>query len=290
MYDSSDPAAAQRARAQSDANANAVRDAQSAVTAAWDKVEDIRRQAETLRDRWEDDGRICADRLREAGEKAPDKSFVESLGDMFDDLGAWFEDHLGDIGDIAGIVSAVAGVLAFVPVFTPFMAPLALATGALALAAHGADMVVNEKWDEPSAWEDILGDAIGLFPGAKAVGAGLDAARDAVSAADKVIDVGHAAAKAAERFGSTLTHEMGEMVKPGTMYQWVADHAMGGSGVVDDALSVNVAKALETSVTLTPQFPTAVGLFEKTDANEDMKTVTGYADTGLGLLAAFVEK
>lgn len=50
-YDTSDPVAAQNAQARADANAQAVRDAQAKATAAWDRVEDIRQQARTLRDR-----------------------------------------------------------------------------------------------------------------------------------------------------------------------------------------------------------------------------------------------
>lgn len=289
MYDGNDPAAAQRARAEADADAQAVRDAESTATAAWDKVEEIRKRAETLRDRWEDDGRICAEKLLEAAEKAPDKSFFESFGELFEDAGKWLKDHIGEIGDIAGIVSAVAGVLAFIPVLTPIMAPIALGAGAVALAAHGADMVVNEKWDDPNAWGDLVGDAVGLIPGAKAVKAGFSAAGDAIVATEKMVDVGRAASKGAAEFGGTLSREMADMVNPGKMYQWVADRAMGGSALLDPTMSTNVAKALETSVTLTPQVPTAAGLFEKTEANEDMKNATGAMDSGLGVISAIAD-
>lgn len=285
-YDPNNAQAAQAAQARADANAQAVRDAQTAATNAWDRVDQLRRDAETLRDRWEDDGGICADRLNEAAEKAPDKGFFESFGEMFEDFGRWFEDHIGDIGDIAGIVSAVAGVLAFIPVLTPIMAPVALAAGAVALAAHGTDMVVNEKWDDPEAWSDLAGDAIGLIPGAKAVSAGLRGAGEGIQAAETVVDVGRAVSSSV---GGKLTTEMAEMGNPAKMYQWVADRALGGSALLDTATATNVAKGLETSVTLTPQVPTAIGLFEKTEANENAKTATGYADTGLSILSEIAD-
>lgn len=286
-YDASNPESARNAQAQADANAQAVRSAQTAATDAWGRVEQLRRDAETLRDRREDDGGTCADRLNEAAEKAPDKGFFESFGEMFEDFGKWFEDHIGDIGDIAGIVSAVAGVLAFIPVLTPIMAPVALAAGAVALTAHGTDMVVNEKWDDPEAWSDLAGDAIGLIPGARAVGAGLRGAGEGIQAAETVVDVGRAVSSSV---GSKLTTEMAEMVNPGKMYQWVADRALGGSALLDTATATNVAKALETSVTLTPQVPTAIGLFDKTEANENAKAATGYGDTGISILSEIAER
>lgn len=301
-YDTSDPVAAQNAQARADANTQAVRDAQATATSAWDRVEDIRQQARTLRDRWEDDGRVCADKLNEAAEKAPNKAFFESFGELFDDAGKWLKDHIGDIGDIAGIVSAVAGVLAFVPVLTPFMAPIALGAGAIALAAHGADMVVNEKYDDPNAWMSLGGDVVGLIPGVKAVGAGLNAAGDVVSGADRLIDVsratgatgmmdtaGEAAARGASAFGRKLSTEIGEMGGPATMYQWVADKALGPGALLDPAMSTNVAKAIDASVNITPQIPSTIGLFETTESNTEMKNASGGMGTILGGVNAFIE-
>lgn len=297
-YDTSDPVAAQNAQARADANAQAVRNAQAAATSAWDRVEDIRQQARTLRDRWEDDGRVCADKLNEAAEKAPNKAFFESFGELFDDAGQWLKDHIGDIGDIAGIVSAVAGVLAFIPVLTPIMAPIALGAGAIALAAHGADMVVNEKYDDPNAWIGLGGDAIGLIPGARAVKAGLSAAGDVVAGTDRIVDVtratgvtgmmdtaGEATLRGAGRFGGKLKEEIDLMVDPGKMYQWVADRTMGSGAYLDPTLTTNVAKALETSVTVTPQIPSAANLFENTEENTNLKDTTGNMDAGRGLIS-----
>lgn len=301
-YDPNDAAAAHAAKARSDANAQAVRDAEAAATSAWDKVNNIRQQAQTLRDRWEDDGSSCADKLNEAAEKAPNKAFIFSFEELFDDPGKWLEDHLGDIGDLAGIVSAVAGVLAFIPVLTPFMAPLALGAGAIALAAHGADIVVNERWDDPNAWGNLVGDAIGLIPGVKAVGAGLDAARGVVTGTDRIVDVtratgvtgvmdtaGEATVRGASEFGTRIGSEMRLMVNPGHMYQWVADNALGGGAILDPGMATDLAKGIQTSVTVTPQIPASIGLFETTQEGTDMKNATGGMNTVLGGVNAFVE-
>src|SRR5262249_35670042 len=115
------------------------------------------------------------------------------FGEMFDDIGKWFKDHLGDIGDIAGIISAVAGALAFIPILTPICGPIALIAGGVALAAHAADMTVNDKWDDPNAWVSVASDVVGLIPGGKLVAEGFKTASEAASGATKLIDVGRAA-------------------------------------------------------------------------------------------------
>lgn len=221
---------------------------------------------------------------------------------MFDDADQWFKDHIGDIGDLAGIVSAVAGVLAFIPVLTPIMALIALGAGAIALAAHGTDMVVNEKWDDPNAWMSLGGDVIGLIPGVKAVGAGLNAAGDVVSGADRLIDVsratgvagmmdtaGEAATRGVSAFGRKLSTEIGEMGGPAEIYQWAADKALGTGAILDPTLATNFAKAIDGSVKITTQLPTAAGLFETTEDTTNMKNVSGGMGTVLGGVNAFVE-
>lgn len=168
-YDANNPAAADAANAQAQANADAADRASSAASEAWDRVDDIRRQAEDLRDRYEDDAKACQDALSAAGDKAPSTSWLDSAGD-------WVGDHLKDIGDWAGVVGAVAGVLAFIPVLTPVMGPIALVAGGVALAAHGADMVKNDKLTQPSAWVGLGADVVGMLPGVGAVSRGVAAA------------------------------------------------------------------------------------------------------------------
>lgn len=81
------------------------------------------------------------------------------------------------VGDVAGMISAVSGTLALIPILAPVAAPIALVSGAVALVAHGTEMVTEEKWDDPSAWTDLVGDSAGLIPGVRGAGAVLDAAR-----------------------------------------------------------------------------------------------------------------
>ncbi|MEU6266656.1 WXG100 family type VII secretion target [Saccharopolyspora shandongensis] len=138
---------------------------------AWDALNAVRGKAENLQELWEDDGRICAKALREAAEKAPAKAFFESFDGLFSNPGEWFDDHIGDLGDIAGLVSAVSGYLVLYPPCTIPAASVMVVTGLVALGAHSADMVINDKFDDPASWISVGGDVLGVIPGFGAIGA-----------------------------------------------------------------------------------------------------------------------
>jgi uncharacterized protein YukE len=265
----------------------------TAANNAWDKVEGLRKKAEDLRDTWEDDANTCADALKDAADDAPKESFWDSLGGMFDDLGGWFKDHLGEIGDIAGIVSAVAGALAFIPVLTPVMGPIAIGAGVVALAAHGADMVVNEKWDDPNAWVGLGGDVLGVIPGIGAISRGLDAAGGVISGADRIVDVTRAGGMldnaaatgydAVAAGGRAFADEAASASADASrLFQWVGDATMGPFSQHAD----HVARAAQSSVNLSLQVPSGVGLFDTSTAAEENKNVTGAVSAGANLAQA----
>lgn len=268
----------------------------NAANEAWEEVEAIRRKAENLRDTWEGDARACAKALNEAAGKAPNKAFFDSFGELFDDAGKWFKDHLGDIGDIAGIVSAVAGALAFIPVLTPIAGPVALIAGGVALAAHGADMVVNEKYDDPNAWVSLGGDVLGVLPGVGAVSKGFNAAGDVVSGADRMVDVTRAtgatgvldtAGEAATKGGRAFADEAAEAAKePAKAFQWVAEKAVGENPLLRDAaaegMQESVAKALQGGTGVALQVPSGAGLFGNDQNTTDAKNAAGTAGAILG--------
>ncbi|WP_019813528.1 putative T7SS-secreted protein [Saccharomonospora saliphila] len=268
-----------------------------AAEAAWDKLDEIREQAKTLRETWQADADTCADALKKAADAAPQKSFWESLGDIGDDVGAWFSKHIGSIGDIAGIVSAVAGALAFIPVLTPIAGPIAIGAGAIALGAHGADMVINEKYDDPNAWVGLAGDVIGVVPGVGAVAKGFNAAGDVVAGADRVVDVtratgmtgamntaGDAAVAGGRAAADDFSRVVTDMKDPSAAAQWLADKAMGTGALTDPALTTNVAKAFEGSASVSLQVPSGIGLFDTSDAATDAKNTAGAASAILGAI------
>ncbi|RRO18172.1 hypothetical protein EIL87_07960 [Saccharopolyspora rhizosphaerae] len=281
--------AAENARnaAQHNADDPALRDAAvqkiNAANDAWDEVEDIRRKAGDLQDTWQDDARTCADKLNDAAQKAPNKPFFDSLSDMWDDAGKWFKDHLGDIGDIAGIVSAVAGALAFIPVCAPIAGPVALIAGGVALAAHGADMVVNEKYDDMNGWISLGGDVAGLIPGVGAISKGFNAAGDVVAGADRLVDVSRAtgasgmldtAGEAVYKGGRAFAQEAGEAAQePAKAFDVLADKVVTAHAPVE--LQHNVAKAFQGGTSVALQVPAAAGLISNDQATTDAKNVSG---------------
>lgn len=214
---------------------------------------------------------------------------------MFDDVGKWLKDHLGDIGDIAGIIAAVAGALAFIPILTPIMGPIALGAGAVALLAHGADMVVNDKWDDPNAWISLGGDVIGMVPGVGAAMKGVDAGMDALKGVDALVDVSKAsglvdnAASAmmagGKAFSDDLTKVVSGMSDPAKAFSWMADKAMGVGLTASPELvnmSNNVAKVIQGGTGVALQIPSGLGLFDTTDATTNAKNTTGAIGAILG--------
>ncbi|MBQ0926554.1 putative T7SS-secreted protein [Saccharopolyspora endophytica] len=255
----------------------------TAANDAWDEVESIRRKAGDLQDIWEDDARTCADKLNEAAQKAPNKAFFDSLSEIWDDAGKWFKDHLGDIGDIAGIVSAVAGALALIPVCAPIAGPIALIAGGVALAAHGADMVVNEKYDDMNAWVSLGGDVAGLVPGVGAISKGFNAAGDVVAGADRLVDVSRAtgasgmldtAGEAVYKGGRAFAQEAGQAAQePAKAFDVLADKLVKADAPVE--LQQNVAKVFQGGASVALQVPAAAGLISNDQATTDAKNASG---------------
>jgi hypothetical protein len=249
-----------------------------AANTAWDRLEDIRNQAKDLMDTWEDDGGTCADALGDAGDKAPNKSFFDSFGEMFDDLGKWFKDHLGDIGDIAGIVAAVAGALSFIPILAPITGPIALIAGGIALAAHAGDMTVNGKWDDPNAWITLGSDVVGMIPGGKLVGEGFKVAGDAAQAGTKLVD-------AAAAGGRAIASGARELPEAGKVFTWVAEKTVGNPLV--HPLADTAAKGLQAGANVALQIPGTIGLFDSSQSTTDGKNAAGVGGLLLNVIQAF---
>lgn len=280
-YSPDDPAAAQAAQRQAQANASAAAEANSAARAAWDNVEDIRRKARDLQDRWEDDARICREALNEASERAPASGLLDDIGDIAGDVTEWLGENLGDI---AGIVSAIAGALAFIPVLTPIMGPIAIGAGAIALAAHGTEMVVEGKWDEPMAWVELAGDAVGLVPGIGALSKGVDAAGGVITGVDRMVDVTRTVADTVGEATLKGSRAMAdEMVQPSKAAQWAGDKLMGANPLIDSPemmrMATNVARTLEGGTSVALQVPQATAFADDSQQATDAKnasTTTGF--------------
>lgn len=232
-------------------------------------LEDLLRKGVALRAEHERDAARTADGVRRA-----DDGLAPPEPAWYAQAVAWVVENLDLIGDVAGLVSAVAGTLALVPVLAPLAAPVALVSGGVALLAHGTDMAVHDRWDDGAAWFDLGADAIGLFPGVKALGAAADGMGSAFHGAG---GVGTGVVEAAEVLGREFT-------EAGPLYQAVADRvgpvldAVLPGVVADRAL---VAKSLEGLVNVGTQVPAANGLV----SGEDFERAE-FAATGIGVAAA----
>ncbi|MBB3051909.1 hypothetical protein FHS23_002938 [Prauserella isguenensis] len=270
MHDGS-PGSAQTAQNQLNEKAEAASTANRAAGAAWDKVDNIRRQAQQLMETWHQNGAACAEQLNRAAELAPDKGFFESIGDALIGAGDWVMDHLEQIGDVAGMISAVAGALAFIPVLTPVMAPIAIVSGGAALAAHAGDIVANGKAGSLNAWISVGGDALGLIPGVGAISRGVDAATTSLRTVDGLMP---AAASGFSDFAAEAARTGGDAA---SAFKWLGQNAADTFGGSADVL----AKSMQGGVNVALQGPTAADWVVGNGTTGDVKNAAGAASAGL---------
>ncbi|MFE9394469.1 putative T7SS-secreted protein [Streptomyces flavidovirens] len=165
-------------------------EANSALTKANNEYESLNRKIKELESEHSHDAEIVAKALEGTAEKAPDKGFWESVGDILGSVGKFLADHAGTIG-------AIAGLLALCPVLTPFMAPIALVASAVSMGKNLSDpkfrsdlLGGGSNMDQFAAIASLAGDAVGIIPGAKALGvaakAGFEGAADGASLLGKV--------------------------------------------------------------------------------------------------------
>ncbi|NBE54762.1 hypothetical protein GUY60_25715 [Streptomyces sp. YC537] len=187
-YDSQEAADAATARmraAERDLN-----EASSALTKANEAYSSLNRKIEELQTTHSDQADVIAKALSTQANKAPDKGFWESVGDILGSVGKFLADHAGTIG-------AIAGLLAFIPVLTPIMAPIAMAASAVSLGKNLSDpKFISDLKGEGSGMDrfaaiaSIAGDVVGLIPGGKALGLaakeGFEGAADGANMAMKV--------------------------------------------------------------------------------------------------------
>ncbi|RCW45158.1 hypothetical protein DFQ14_103122 [Halopolyspora algeriensis] len=267
-YDADDPEAAQAARRQVQANADAAAQANRNAEEAWAHVDDIRRKAHDLQDRWEDDARSVADKLRDATAVAP--GFWDAIGDAFADLGNYVADHLGEIGDFAGIAAAVAGTLALIPGVNVAVGAVALIAGGIALAAHGGEMAVEGKWDEPTAWVGLGTDALGMLPVVGPAAKGGAAATDALHMADGLTT---AVGSGAKIFGDEMSTALTRMKEPAEFSKYVGDKVVNAVGGNVDT----IARAGQGAFNVITQGPVVADHVVGNDTTGTLKDGTGYA-------------
>ncbi|MEW2402705.1 putative T7SS-secreted protein [Streptomyces sp. NPDC046862] len=164
-------------------------EASTALTKANNEYESLNRKIKELESEHSRDAEIIAKALESTAEKAPDKGFWESVGDILGSVGKFLAEHAGTIG-------AIAGLLALFPVLTPIMAPIALVASAVSMGKNLSDdefrknlMFQGSKMEIFSAYASFAGDAVGMIPGGKALGLaakeGFESAADGANIASK---------------------------------------------------------------------------------------------------------
>jgi hypothetical protein len=218
-------------------------EASTALTKANTEYESLNGKIKELESEHSHEAEIIAKALEATAEKAPDKGFWESVGDILKSVGAFLAEHAGTIG-------AIAGLLALFPVLTPFMAPIALVASAVSMTKNLLDpkfrsdlLGGGSNVDQFAAIASLAGDAVGIIPGAKALGVaakeGFEGAADGASLLAKtgagvkggLLGVGRsAAADATDAWRAAGVDAMGSL-------KLMADIKVNGLNVAANAVS-----------------------------------------------------
>ncbi|WP_406283174.1 hypothetical protein [Embleya sp. NBC_00896] len=182
-----------------------------------------------------------ARRIEEAGDKAPNKPF---------DLAGF----LGGVGDFLSVAGALLGVVAL---FCPVLAPFAIVMSLAALGLRATSYGMQGKLDEPGAWLNLGGDALGALPGvgalAKGVTAGVRAGRAVNGAKGVVSGVG----TGMKTFQGQAGRISGLMANPAIIKPtaWVAGKAGAGANAAQ-----NIGKGVQGALTAGFNYPTIASL------------------------------
>lgn len=164
-------------------------EASTAVTKANSEYESLNRRVKELESEHSHEAEVIAKALEGTAEKAPDKGFWESVGDVLESVGKFLAEHAGTIG-------AIAGLLALFPALAPIMGPIALIASAVSMGKNLSDdefrknlMFQGSGMDIFSAYASMAGDLVGMVPGGKALGTaakeGFESAADGANLATK---------------------------------------------------------------------------------------------------------
>ncbi|WP_206337710.1 enoyl-CoA hydratase/isomerase family protein [Streptomyces sp. WAC 06738] len=144
---------------------------EAAAEAAGEALDDVRKRAEDLRERYYTAADAICRQLDTAADIAPDEPglfdrIASGVSDVLGDTLDWVQDHadlIKAIGDVLSYVTAALAVLAIVT--APFgigaaFATAALITGGLTLATHG----IAKAAGADVSWTTIGLDALGVIP------------------------------------------------------------------------------------------------------------------------------
>ncbi|MGW2833547.1 putative T7SS-secreted protein [Streptomyces sp. NPDC001286] len=266
-----DDATARLRSAERDLNA-----ASNALTKANNEYESLNRKIKELESEHSHEAEIVAKALEATAEKAPDKGFWESVGDILESAGSFLAEHAGTIG-------AIAGLLALFPALAPIMGPIALIASAVSMGKNLSDeefrknlMFEGSGMDIFSAYASMAGDMVGMVPGGKALGI---AAKEGF---EGVADGANLGAKTwAGMKGGFLGVGRSAADEATDAWRAAGDNAMGSVKLMGD-IKVNMVNVAANGVSSAESFGLVDDKGTEHNAAESTKAAaTGHAIAGL---------
>jgi type VII secretion system ESX-1 substrate len=227
----------------------AERNVSAAVTSlnsANDSYKDVITKAKELDSRHAHQARDIAKALSDATDNlAPEEPgwlsrAVNSIWDGIKDVGQFLWDHAGTIGAIAGLLALLPTPLA------PVFAGIAIAASAISMSHNlsdpkfrGALLGEGSGMDTFSAWSSVAGDAVGMIPGGKVLGA---AGKEIASGLRTADEYGVAVSRMEKvtEFGKEVPHALKQAGREDSYGAWAAAaESTSGKAKLIGNLSVN---------------------------------------------------
>lgn len=201
----------------------------------------------------------------------PDKSIWDRITDAVEAIGNWIDEHREGIHTALGIVSAVSGLLALCtpPPVSAIALGVALvaSTGALALDLTDDQMRQDLMSGDPKAWLTVSGDALGVVPGATAVG------KTAWAGITGVENMGRLAGMA--NTWSAAAHN------PGAVARFITERTSIGAKLDSSGITDATRQILQTTGGATKEAEkTAIAYAVLNRANSTVQSVLGLAFGG----------
>ncbi|MDI3419797.1 hypothetical protein [Streptomyces luteolus] len=245
-----------------------VNEASAALTKANEAYSSLNRKIKELETTHADQADVIAKALSTQADKAPDKGFWESVGDVIGSIGSFLAEHAGTIGAIAGLLALFPTPLA------PLFAGIAIATSAVSLGNNFADKDFRDAFlpwgdkfgwnmDTFSAYASVGSDLVGLVPGGRALSGAGQAIR---SGLDDAAQMG--VSVTSREVGTEFVREVGSVLRtaPRTAadeaWQAAGESAAGSAKLMAD-ISVN---GLNVAANVMPEEGTAGNVAEVTKA------------------------
>ncbi|WP_328873119.1 WXG100 family type VII secretion target [Streptomyces sp. NBC_00287] len=270
-----------------------VQDANRAVNAKEEELEELRRKGRRMAGNYREYGKEIAERLKKAMDIAPNEPGMwDKLGDAIADLGKAIADLPGQVGEVlsaigdwikshADWITVAASVIGVIAIFCPVLAPLAIGLSAVALFAHAASYGMSGLFPPTGAnignWLTLGGDALGMIPGVGAAKAGIMAGLKAGRGAGGVV----AGTKVGIKTGSAVAKNAMKAADPVAAVIDKPIMAAAAKLGVSRGAALTTTEGVQAAAQLAWTAPTAINAYETSTGRYDAATW----GTGVGNIA-----